>query len=203
MKGLEWLKEEIWKQDIVMNKGYIYTDDLMSIINEVDEPEVLSQEWIRNNQERKGVHFFVNVTKLQNLLVPKQELPVVPKYVADWIKEERGAMSNWKLPSRFISDSKYKKDQRRYKWSQVEGNMDKFMSALINSYEVEEEQKYCVNDGKNILLCKWKSPDGWKVISTVESVNHDLPFEELDFRLTEHEIKEYDPRYWAFRKISR
>ena len=72
----------------------------------------------------------------------KRELPVIPKYVADWIKEEQGTMSNWKLPSRFISDSKYKKDQRRYKWSKVEGNMDKFMSALINSYEVEEEPLY-------------------------------------------------------------
>lgn len=67
---------------------------------------------------------------------------LVPKFVADWIEEEQGTMSNWKLPSRFISDSKYKKDQRRYKWSQVEGNMDKFMSALINSYEVEVEPLY-------------------------------------------------------------
>src|SRR5699024_8939720 len=39
-KDIKWLKEEIWKQDIVMDKGYIYTDDLMSIINEVDESEV-------------------------------------------------------------------------------------------------------------------------------------------------------------------
>lgn len=72
-KNIEWLKEEIWRQDIVIDKGYIYTDDLMSIISEVDDPEVLSQEWIRDNQERKGVHFFVNAIKLQNLLVPKLE----------------------------------------------------------------------------------------------------------------------------------
>ena len=137
-KGIEWLKKEISKRD----KGTIYTCDLMCLINNLDEPEVLSHEWIRNNQERKGVHFFVNVAKLQNLVVPKKELPVIPKYVADWIKEEQGTMSNWKLPSSFISDSKYKKDQRRYKWLQVEGNMDKFMSALINSYEVEEEPLY-------------------------------------------------------------
>ena len=48
-KGIEWLKKEVWKQDIVMDKGYIYTDDLMSIINEVDEPEVIPKyvaDWI-------------------------------------------------------------------------------------------------------------------------------------------------------------
>ena len=50
-KDIEWLKKEVWKQDIVMNKGYIYTDDLMSIINEVDEPEVLSQEFIDEQRE--------------------------------------------------------------------------------------------------------------------------------------------------------
>lgn len=145
-------------------------------------------------------HVLKMIHHLDKPEVLSQGLPVIPKYVADWIEEERGAMSNWKLPSGFISDSKYKKDQRRYKWSQVEGNMDKFMSALINGYDVEKEQKYCVNDGNNILLCKWESPNGWKVISTVESANRDLPFGELDFRLTEHEIKGFDPRYWEFRK---
>ena len=87
-----------------------------------------------------------DIEKELNLVIKKYDelhKPVaLPKYVADWIKEEHGTMSNWKLPSKFISDSKYKKDQRRYKWSQVEGNMDKFMSALINSYEVEKEPLY-------------------------------------------------------------
>ena len=85
------------------------------------------------------LHVLRMIYNLDEAEVLSQELPVIPKHVADWIKEEQGTMSNWKLPSRFISDSKYKKDQRRYKWSKVEGNMDKFMSALINSYEVEEE----------------------------------------------------------------
>ena len=159
-----------------------------------------NENTFNEGRDRALTYVLRMIQHLDKPAVSSQELPVIPRYVADWIKEEQGTMSNWKLPSRFISDSKYKKDQRRYKWSQVEDNMDKFMSALINSYEVEEEQKYCVNDGKNILLCKWISPDGWKVISTVESANHDLPFEELDFRLTEHEIKEYDPRYLEFRK---
>ena len=43
MKDKKWLKKEVWKQDIVMDKGYIYTDDLMSIINQLDEPEVAEE----------------------------------------------------------------------------------------------------------------------------------------------------------------
>lgn len=91
-KDIEWLKQEILKQDIVMDKGYIYTYDLMSIINEVDEPEVLSQEWI--GEHAKAVTYdgipdqteVVYVDDLQNLLVLKQEEIThkqVEKYLLD------------------------------------------------------------------------------------------------------------------------
>ena len=101
-KYIEWVREQIKEERNLLNDTRYEkeVDDLttgillglkkaLNIINQLDEPEVLSQEWIRNNQERKGVHFFVNVTKLQNLLVPKQELPVIPDYVADWITRYR------------------------------------------------------------------------------------------------------------------
>ena len=114
------------------------------------------KDWLEE-KKRNSTYSYLNNGKLINpnpdiekeldIVIKKYDelhkLPVIPKYVAEWIEEEQGAMSNWKLPSRFISDSKYKKDQRRYKWSQVEGNMDKFMSALINGYEVEQEPLYC------------------------------------------------------------
>ena len=60
--------------------------------------------------------------------------------------------------------------------------------------------KYLVEDKNYTLLCKWKSEDGWKVISTHESEQDDLPMEVLDFELTEQEIKDYDPRYMTFAK---
>ena len=77
-KDIEWLKKEIWKQDIVMNKGYIYTDDLMSIINEVDEPEVLSQEFIDEQRELE--------TKIQELIESyKQEEDAYSNPENGWI----------------------------------------------------------------------------------------------------------------------
>ncbi len=52
---------------------HVKDDTTIGEIREKLESEVLSQEWVRENQERKGIHFYVNAIKLQNLLVPKQE----------------------------------------------------------------------------------------------------------------------------------
>src|SRR5699024_3630446 len=92
-KGIEWLKEETEKRiktiesDNISFVGSEYYDegyidgmrDVLYRINQLDEPEVLSQEWI---DEHKETTFdldedfeteFINVEDLQNLLVPKQE----------------------------------------------------------------------------------------------------------------------------------
>lgn len=37
----EWLENEIKKQDVIMGKGFIYTDDILSLTKELDEPEVV------------------------------------------------------------------------------------------------------------------------------------------------------------------
>src|SRR5699024_4800934 len=87
VKNIEWLKEETEKRiktiesDNISFVGSEYYDegyidgmrDVLYRINQLDEPEVLSQEWRRDNLERKGIHFYVNTIKLQKLLVPKQE----------------------------------------------------------------------------------------------------------------------------------
>lgn len=182
------------------------TRDNNQLRNALDNQQVLSHEWIGENV--KYAYFdildgsgrlssataIIEPKKLENLLVPNQELPVIPEYVADWIKEEQGTMSNWKLPSRFISDSKYKKDQRRYKWSQVEGNMDKFMSALINSYEVDEVRYHVrVPYSKLHYYFIDNGCTGAAGLFGVDENNS-------DFELTEDEINKYLPgiskEYW-------
>ena len=138
-KDKKWLKAEIDNQAIIMDKGYIHRSDLMYLINKLDEPEVLSQEWIRNNQERKGVYFFVNVTKLQNLLVPKQELPLLPKYVHEWITNYRDKYDLY--PGlRMLENNTFVWGQI-YEWYRM--NTQKFVNAyLTGEYEVEEEPLY-------------------------------------------------------------
>ena len=173
MKGLEWLKKEIWKQDIVMDKGYIYTDDLIFLIDSFDEPETLSQEWISNNQERKGVHFFVNVTKLRNLIVPKQgELETKIQELIESYKQEEGAYSN-----------------------PENGWISGFIEDLKNL--VEKEQKYYVMNEENELILGWsQSAYMTPCIEGYGYMKHNG--RENLFQLTEQEIKDYDERYWAF-----
>ncbi|WP_373751337.1 DUF1642 domain-containing protein [Jeotgalibaca porci] len=94
-KDKAWLKEEIWKQDIVMNKGYIYTDDLMSIINEVDEPEkpVIPQfvaDWIEDYRD----HGDNTIDILGSLTAVFNSSPIIDKKVIQWFKKNTDKMLN-------------------------------------------------------------------------------------------------------------
>ena len=81
-KDLNWFKEQL--DDIEMNTPRLGSHDsiwmldkVYELINQLDEPEVLSQEWIDEHLDyadvRGGAQAFINVEDLQNLLVPKQE----------------------------------------------------------------------------------------------------------------------------------
>ena len=181
-KGIEWLKEEVGELnlvDIVFEAdGVSYIDTAVSVmqvydlIDELDEQEVLSQEWVRNNQERKGVHFFVNVTKLQNLIVPKQEeLETKIQELIEAYKQEEDAYSN-----------------------PENGWISGFIEDLKNL--VEKEQKY-------YILGKYDTPilsrDYRNRITETSNLNDIYPeANSEDFEFTEQEIKDYDPRCWAF-----
>ena len=109
-KDIEWLKAEIEKQAIVMDKGYIYTGDLTYLINQLDEPESLSQE-----------------------------LPVIPKYVAEWITKHRDTFDLYPMLKRLEKNSSTW--ERTYKWYRE--NTHTFVNAfLAGEYEVEEEPLY-------------------------------------------------------------
>ena len=73
-KNIEWLKEEIWRQDTIMDKGYIYIDDLMSIINEVDDMVEPRQE--EHDPVHKPTHYMQGhietIDKIKLLLTPEE-----------------------------------------------------------------------------------------------------------------------------------
>ena len=109
-KNIEWLKAEIEKQAIVMDKGYIYTGDLIYLINKLDEPESLSHE-----------------------------LPVIPKYVADWIVSHRDTYDLY--PALRTLEYNTSTWEQVYKWYRE--NTHEFVNAyLTGEYEVEEETLY-------------------------------------------------------------
>lgn len=211
-KDIEWLKKEFdevvefrkqsnpsssWGMGSNAVLKYI-KEDFKNLINELDEPEVLSQEWIEGNTtpvDDEG-RLYIWKRDLENLIIPKQELPVIPKYVADWIKDKKPFNSLW---SAFIHITKRREkdyDDTLALWV-AGGNSETFARAWLDGYEVEETKYnvrvphaegdayyYRLNNGE-LFLSRWtegeRLRDGF-------------------FIFTEQEIKELLPdiskKYW-------
>lgn len=93
MKDIEWLKEELMNLYPSHNEMYEHPDyttvakvdlinDFIELIDQLDEPETLSQEWIDENKvaridnlRKMTTSDVVTVEKLKNLIVPKQDKP--------------------------------------------------------------------------------------------------------------------------------
>ena len=81
-KDIEWLKQEIGTEMIQLepNRKERWSDvkyqtlrDVAQKIYQLDEPEVLSQEWIDEHKKSYTMEDSIEISDLQNLLVPKQE----------------------------------------------------------------------------------------------------------------------------------
>jgi len=125
------------------------------LFNQLDEPEVLSQEFI--DEHSYNVHLLgtpdvetvaIPRDDLQNLLVPKQELPVIPSYVADWIEEVRKQNNSLFFAIAHIYDKNEigetptKEEERIFLWMELADNEEVFARAWLDGYTVEEEQKF-------------------------------------------------------------
>lgn len=154
-------KEEIWRhlEQIVVHEGKVT----------YGEPEVLSQEWIDKHKYIGYIGMdpdnpFVYVKDLQNLVVPKQELPVIPNFVADFIEVRKGtdAYSLKYILCVAAERSEQEEYTKAYDW--ISANDETFARAWLDGYEVEEEPLYyalvkghelVTNEGD--LTCKyWK-----------------------------------------------
>ena len=106
-KGIKWLKEEVGELNLVDTvfeaDGVSYIDTAVSVmqvydlIDELDEPEVLSHKWISDHiifNEKEDAEY-IYADKLQNLLVPKQEeLETKIQELIESYKQEEDAYSN-------------------------------------------------------------------------------------------------------------
>ena len=81
-KDIEWLKQEIGTEMIQLepNRKERWSDvkyqtlrNVAQKIYQLDEPEVLSQEWIDEHKKSYTMEDSIEISDLQNLLVPKQE----------------------------------------------------------------------------------------------------------------------------------
>ena len=86
MKTLESIREEIWEEMLRLEDKrkdqwadikYQTLREVLQKLGHLDEPEVLSLEWLDENKsswtKSKVDGYYIPVEKLQNLLVPKQE----------------------------------------------------------------------------------------------------------------------------------
>lgn len=158
-KDIEWLKDKIFLRRKYLAKLLLEGEEstfterelktlkgVLGLIDQLDEPEVLSQEWISDNavvgQYPIGIGHVVPAYKLQSLLVPKQGLPVVPKYVADFIKVRKytDAYSLQYIFCIAMERSEAEQLKKEYDW--ISANGEAFARAWLDGYEVEEEPLY-------------------------------------------------------------
>ena len=142
----------------------------------------------------------VEIDEPGNLLVPQQELPVIPKFVAEFLigKED------YTLYELFDDEWLYKEHDRVAKWLYDNDELTNkqretdLVFARKNGYTVEEEQKYRVIDRHKVyLLAKEEERNKVETVAKlVEFYGHEHV--ELNYHLTEQEIKDYDKRYFAF-----
>lgn len=153
-KDIEWLKEEVFELYPNYDEMYVSPDyetvaktetisKVLELIDQLDGLETLSQEWIDdhkvariNNLRKMTTSDVVLVEKLENLLVPKKNKPVIPQFVADYIERAKPR-----------HDSLYQAMEERAgeevnEWVQAFYNSDKFARAWLGGYEVEKEPVY-------------------------------------------------------------
>src|SRR5699024_2527763 len=105
-------------------------DDVLELINQLDEPEVLPQE-----------------------------LPVIPKFVAEWYESEGKRSSWWNWFYKWGRDEgRTELEAKTIRWMQ-DFNEEAFVNMFLHGYTVEEEQKYYarIKGHENIYsdICFW------------------------------------------------
>jgi len=144
MKDKEWLKEEIEKIDVETSENFPHYDVIsknvvLYAIDQLDEPEALSQKRIDDNIfEVDSWNKVVNVIQLKNLLVPKQELPVIPQWVADNIESKKRVGTRLNVA---MSEFPEFRLERELDIDEHECN-EIYARAWLDGYTVEKEPLY-------------------------------------------------------------
>ena len=181
-KDLNWLKDEILtdmrylegnREIQQLDIKYQTLREVAQKINSLDEPETLSQE-----------------------------LPVIPRFVGDWIEEVKKQNKSLVFAIAHIYDkneigeSPNEEENRIFQWMELDDNEEVFARAWLDGYEVEEEQKYYVlNEPTQQLILHKKEGN---IYPTVTDFEYFARTGNEDYLLSEKEIKDYNPSYMAF-----
>src|SRR5699024_9926049 len=129
-------------------------------LEDLDEPEVLSQEWISENVEYayfdmldgsgrlSSATAVIKPEKLQNLLVPQESLGSsqklekvqIPKFVAEYLDFAKSDTTLMRVLELANTRNEWEKWEKEYDW--IEENHELFARAWLDGYEIEQEPKY-------------------------------------------------------------
>ena len=153
-----------------------YNDELIRDNNQLrdamDNQEVLSQEWIESNTspvDDEG-RLYVWKSDLQNAIVPKQELPVVPDFVAEWIEKCKEKDRTLSQAYNALNDE----NLNIIKWLYHEGDRNEkinlFARAWLDDYTVEEK-KYVIKLGDEFYLQRYEI-DNKNIVTPFRIIGH-------------------------------
>ena len=211
-RDIKWLKERVLskKKSAELNvmahreglsedfeSRVIAYESVLKDINQLDKPETLSQEWI-DKYAQGDYGAWVYTKDLQDLLVPKRELPVIPNYVAKWISERHEIFDLYQALKSL--------ENNELNWEDVHGwyrkNTRKFVNAyLTGEYEVKEEQKgeYEVKEEQKYVLLinitDKASKTNYETYLNKRGIFHSMEnesFNSEEFNWSEEEIKDLE-----------
>ena len=177
---------------------------------ESEETEVKDLEWLKgrfagrkifspSNDREIGYNKAIDEFSKYVDQLEEKEKAEVPQFVFDWIREHKNTdflEEIHYLESSLTSQEGYTKEEHDlYFW--IKKNFDTFARAWIAypNIEVKEEQKYYIDLETAAYVAKWDG-NGQVDIYTDGISGSD----EYELHLTEQEIKDYDERFWPFRK---
>lgn len=176
-------------------------DRAVSLINQLDEPETLSEEWIENHTASADTISYyseenvpvVTVEKLKNLLAPKQDKPVIPKFVAEFLDGKEDYMLYELFDDKWLYNehdqiAKWLYDNDEYINREREADL---ALAHRHGYEVEKEQKYILS----INITHKESNTNYETFLNKRGIFHSMEnesFNSEEFNWTEEEIKDLE-----------
>ena len=125
------------------------------------------------------------------------EKPVVPQFVAEWIKSQKESFSD--VSAIDMYDNLTLDNNGGYYhevWLWVIDHHYDFIKAWHDGYTVENEQQYVVaipDDGRNGFIQLWKNRKGRLFFNFENKIRYGKVY-----LLTEQEIKQKDERLWQF-----
>ena len=170
----------------------------IAYIDQLDEPEVLSQEWIEEKSYDRLIlegtmddedETFVSSYDLQNLLVPKQEEAkepekvVVPEFVAEWIEilKTKG-LKPLKNPETY-GETGFTEEKLQNIVFWISEYQEDYMRAWLDGYTVEKPQLFYLKNKLTGMYLYKKALGGYG-----EDPSSSIKYLTDDFKFTQQEI---------------